>query len=97
MIYALVGLALLAGAGIGFGVGILFARADQSKVYDLMTSTVDKLTTSALFPGLKGVVEQKEPSEPGMFATVDEDPVHVPDYLTERGENPWDPLEKVDA
>lgn len=80
-------------AGVGFGVigGVLFARSDQVKVFDLMTSTVDKLTTSALFPGLKGVVEQVEAPPSEMYSTVDEDASHVPDFLKgEEDESPWD-------
>lgn len=84
-------LALLAGAGLGFGLGILFARMDQSKVFDLMTSTVDRLTTSALFPGLKGVVgPSPETSAEGMFDDLGIDTERIPAFLKDEEDEPWD-------
>lgn len=90
MIVALVALAFLAGAGVGIVGGIVFARSDQGRVFALMTSTVDKLTTSALFPGLKGAVEQPVGTTEEIYASIEEDAAALPSYLRDGGEDPWD-------
>lgn len=81
---------LLAGIGLGLVGGILLSRWDQGKMMDLITSTTDKLVTSALFPGLKGVVEEgaPEPAEE-MYQTLEEDQEIGPDWIHEET-GPWD-------
>lgn len=101
--------ALLAGLGLGVPLGILYARWDQRGVYDLITATVDRITTAALFPGLKGVVDQggaPDPRSVQMYADLDAglsadgelgvsaDEVRAPAWVTDDRSPAWDPYEE---
>ena len=94
--------ALLAGLGLGVPLGILYARWDQRGVYDLITATVDRITTAALFPGLKGVVDQgpvaETPAGQRMYDSVDvdeqEEAVRAPAWVTDDHSPAWDYTEE---
>lgn len=100
MIWGLVAFAVFAGVSVGFVGGVLFSRWDQGKGYQLITDTVDKITTAALFPGLKGVVaDDTPPVVPAMFdgADVDEQEGAMsrkPSWLDDEKSPAWNPYEE---
>lgn len=89
MIYA-----LLAGLGIGFSAGLtygLFLKGRElPRLLGFLLDSSDKMLTSALFPGLKGVVETEQVDQPTeeLFSPEDADTPAVPDWLSD--DSPWD-------
>jgi hypothetical protein len=96
-----IALAICAGVSIGFVGGVLFSTWLTKQGYGLITDTVDKITTAALFPGLKGIVNEPQvpTGQQEMFGTVDRDedegPARVPAWLSdERSPAAWDPYQE---
>lgn len=88
-----IALALGAGIGIGFCLGLLFSRTDTKRMFELVTVTSDSLVRSALFPGLpKEAFEPPKDPEPAeaMYETENEE-AQMPDWL--RSDAPWDMTE----
>ena len=89
-------LALLAGTGLGFALGLVYGLHISGKAlpkqFDFLTTTVDKLTASALYPGLKGIVDtQIQQPQESMYVPEEADPVKLPDWLREEDDQgPWD-------
>ena len=83
-------LALLAGTGLGFALGLVFGLYLTGKVlpqqFDFLSRTVDRLTASALYPGLSGITDTQvtQPQE-SMYET--DEKVVLPDYLSEEDED----------
>lgn len=97
----MIALAVVAGISIGFVGGVLFSRWDQGRAYGLIVDTVDKITTAALFPGLKGIADTSPAVESRAFDTVDVDEqegaVRVPAWLDEGSRSPAEPWDYTEA
>lgn len=86
-------LALVAGLGVGFTAGLVFGMMYQfPKLLGFLHDQTDRFLTTALFPGLKGVVETpaSQPAEE-MYLPEDVDDPQVPAWLSEDDTvNAWD-------